>query len=80
CPGSDTPRLRQPVTAEVPCPPTHPDQDEKGSLRDIFAQGGDLDSPSYRETLTVYQHALKDLRNVMREDLGTPSLVDDVNF
>ncbi|MEU0877026.1 hypothetical protein ABZ345_00395 [Lentzea sp. NPDC005914] len=50
------------------------------SLHDIVAQGGDLDSPNYRETLSVYQHALKDLRKVMREDLGTPSLVDDVTF
>lgn len=46
-------------------------------LRDVAGQGSGQDSPDYQQVLTEYQGALKYLRNVMREDLGTPSLTDD---
>ena len=47
------------------------------SLRDVAGRGGPQDSSDYRQVLAEYQRALKNLRNVMREDLGTPSLTDD---
>jgi hypothetical protein len=50
------------------------------ALRDVVGHGGTLDTPDYRQHLDGYQQALKALRNVMRDDLGAPSLEDDGTF
>jgi hypothetical protein len=49
-------------------------------LRDAVGHGSDLNSPDYLEILSRYQAALKGLRNVMRADLGSPPLHDEVTF
>lgn len=49
-------------------------------LRDLVGQGHGLESPDYQQILNRHQLTLKTLRNGMREDLGTPSLDDDVIF
>lgn len=49
-------------------------------LRDLVGQGHDLESPDYQQILNRHHLTVKTLRNGMREDLGTPSLDDDVIF
>jgi hypothetical protein len=49
-------------------------------LRDIVAHGGDIDLPEYQQVLKRYQAALHELRNVMRADLGSPTLHNNVTF
>jgi hypothetical protein len=47
-------------------------------LRDAVGHGSDLNSADYGPILRRYQAALKELRNFMRADLGSPPLDDDV--
>lgn len=47
-------------------------------LRDIVGEGAGLDAPDYQRVLGRYQAALRQLRDTMREDLGSPALTKDV--
>lgn len=49
-------------------------------LRDAVGRGSDLESPDYQEILRRYQAVLKGLRNILRADLGSPPLHDEVTF
>ncbi|REF99750.1 hypothetical protein DFJ67_5794 [Asanoa ferruginea] len=49
-------------------------------LRDVVAEGGDLQSVEYQQVLDRYQAALGTLRDVMRADLGSPALGHGVTF
>lgn len=49
-------------------------------LRDVVGAGGDLDSADYQRCRASYQGHLKELRNAMRADLGSPAFAEDVTF
>ena len=46
-------------------------------LRDLVADGHNIESKDYRRVLSRYQERLIRLRHVMRYDLGTPALDDE---
>jgi len=49
-------------------------------LRDLVADGHNVESTDYRRVLGRYQEGLTRLRHVMRSDLGTPALDDERSF
>jgi hypothetical protein len=49
-------------------------------LRDLVGDGHTLDAEDYQVILQQYQSALATLRNLLRVDLGSPALSDDVTL
>jgi gas vesicle protein len=46
-------------------------------LRDVLTKGNPIESDAYREAHRAHENALRELRNAMREDLGSAPLAYD---